>query len=87
VDAIQAAKDKLDALHKMKISISDAILVLNIDDYIGLSTASEIKYARKLHKTIYWFQRPTTQNHSAASDLKFLYGDHLVTDILPILKR
>lgn len=38
-------KQKLDALHKAKIRFSDAILVVNVDGYIGKSTASEIDFA------------------------------------------
>ena len=35
----------VDAVHKIKIDISDEILVINKDDYIGESTKSEIIYA------------------------------------------
>lgn len=41
-------KENLDQLHKWKISMSDAIFVINQDGYIGLSTQSEIDFARKL---------------------------------------
>lgn len=43
----------LDKLHKEKIKISDAILVLNRFAYIGKSTLSEIKYAQKLGKKLF----------------------------------
>lgn len=39
-------------MHKEKIKISDAILVVNVDDYIGKSTKSEIKFAQSLGKKI-----------------------------------
>lgn len=45
-------KAKLDELHLRKIDICDEILVLNVDGYIGSSTAAEITYAMKHGKTI-----------------------------------
>lgn len=42
----QAQKADLDALHKAKIAISDEILVLDVDGYIGDSTRSEIAFAQ-----------------------------------------
>lgn len=38
-------KAALDALHKDKIAMSDEILVLDVDGYIGESTRSEIAFA------------------------------------------
>lgn len=38
--------------HFKKIDISDGIYVLDIDDYIGKSTKSEIEYAKKNNKEI-----------------------------------
>lgn len=45
-------KAKLDAAHKRKIDVSDAILV--IGDYIGVSTASEIQHALNSNKKIFY---------------------------------
>jgi hypothetical protein len=42
----------LDKLHKQKIDMSDAIFVVNVDNYIGSSTKTEIEYAKKLNKEI-----------------------------------
>lgn len=39
-------------LHKERIRLSDAILVVNIDHYIGSSTKSEIAFAKELNKEI-----------------------------------
>jgi len=36
----------LDEMHKEKIKLSDAILVVNVNNYIGKSTKSEIEYAK-----------------------------------------
>src|SRR3990167_5822185 len=48
-----APKVKLDGLHKEKIAMSQAIIVINESDYIGESTKSELEYARKLGKAVY----------------------------------
>lgn len=45
----------IDKMHKEKIKISDAILVVNVNDYIGNSTKSEIEYAKLLHKEILYY--------------------------------
>jgi hypothetical protein len=49
---LQQLKSKLDCLHKRKIDLADEILVLDIDEYIGDSTASEIAYAARYGKPI-----------------------------------
>ncbi len=45
----------LDKMHKEKIKISNAILVVNINNYIGSSTKSEIEYAKNLNKEIIYY--------------------------------
>ncbi len=47
--------DMLGKMHKEKIRISDAILVVNVDSYIGDSTKSEIEYAKSLKKEIIYY--------------------------------
>jgi hypothetical protein len=48
-------KAMLDELHKRKIDLADEILVLNVGGYVGLSTATEIDYAKEHGKKIrYW---------------------------------
>lgn len=42
----------IDLMHKEKIRISDAILVVNVGKYIGKSTQNEIEFAKKLGKEI-----------------------------------
>ncbi len=42
-------------MHKEKIKLSDAILVVNVNDYIGESTKREIEYARSLNKEILYY--------------------------------
>lgn len=45
----------LDKMHKERIKLSDAILVVNVDGYIGKSTSKEIEYARVLDKEIIYY--------------------------------
>ena len=47
-------KARLDVLHKRKILMSDAIVVVNVGGYIGDSTASEIAYAESLNVPVYY---------------------------------
>ena len=42
-------------MHKEKIKISDSILVMNVDNYIGTSTKSEIEFAKALGKEILYY--------------------------------
>ena len=44
-----------DKMHKEKIKLSNAILVVNVDGYIGESTKSEIEYAKALDKEIIYY--------------------------------
>lgn len=45
----------IDKMHKEKIKLSDAILVVNVNGYIGKSTTSEIEYAKSLNKEILYY--------------------------------
>ena len=45
----------LDKMHKGRIKLSDAILVVNVDSYIGSSTKSEIEFAKSLDKEILYY--------------------------------
>ena len=40
-------KDRLDQMHRRKIDLADAIVVIDVDGYIGESTQREMKYARQ----------------------------------------
>ena len=51
-------KDLLVDIHRDMITMSDAILVVNKDGYIGESTADEIKFAQALYKEIRYFEMP-----------------------------
>lgn len=45
----------LGKMHKEKIKLSDTILVVNVNGYIGNSTRSEIEYAKSLNKEIIYY--------------------------------
>ncbi len=45
----------LGKMHKEKIRLSDAILVVNVNGYIGSSTKSEIEFAKSLNKEIIYY--------------------------------
>ncbi len=45
----------LDKMHKERIKLSDAILVVNVNGYIGSSTKSEIEFAKALNKEIIYY--------------------------------
>lgn len=45
----------LGKIHKEKIKLSDAILVVNVNSYIGNSTKSEIEFAESLNKEIIYY--------------------------------
>lgn len=45
----------LNEMHKEKIKLSDAILVVNVNGYIGSSTRSEIEFAKGLNKEIIYY--------------------------------
>lgn len=47
-------KTLLDLAHLQKILLSDAILVLDKDNYVGESTKREIEWATRLGKAIYY---------------------------------
>ena len=46
---------KLKEAHFKRIELSDAILVVDINNYIGNSTSLEIDYAKKLGKEIIYY--------------------------------
>lgn len=45
----------LGKMHKEKIKLSNAILVVNVNGYIGEATKSEIEYAKSLNKEIIYY--------------------------------
>lgn len=49
-------KKMLDDMHKRKIDLADEIFVINVGDYIGSSTKSEIEYAKSTNKNIKYLE-------------------------------
>lgn len=47
--------EKLKEAHFKRIELSDTILVINVNNYIGKSTNLEIEYAKKLGKEIIYY--------------------------------
>ncbi len=45
----------LGEMHKEKIRLSDAIFVVNVDNYIGTSTKNEIEFAKSLNKEVIYY--------------------------------
>ena len=50
-------KRMLDDIHKAKIDLSDEIFVINVNGYIGSSTADEIEYAKQNNKKIVFLEK------------------------------
>ena len=48
--------------HFKRIELSDAILVVNVNNYIGKSTSLEIEYAKKLEKEIMYYTELMKEN-------------------------
>ena len=55
-------KIMLDNEHKEKINVSDAIFVINKDGYIGESTYSEIDWAQRMKKQVYFLEDPKIED-------------------------
>lgn len=51
-DEASEVKRMLDALHFRKIDLADEVLVLDVENYIGLSTAREAEYAIRCGKRV-----------------------------------
>ena len=45
----------LDKMHRERIKLSDSILVVNVEGYIGSSTKNEIEFAKSLNKEIIYY--------------------------------
>lgn len=54
-DFTKEEAEMLDKMHKERIKLADAILVVNVDNYIGTSTQSEIDLAKCLNKEILYY--------------------------------
>ena len=59
-------KARLDALHKAKIDLADYVLVLNVGQYIGPSTRTEIDYATQTGKPVRYLEPPNPDHDDSA---------------------
>jgi len=57
INPTEEQKEQLDSIHKSKIDISDEIFVLDVNEYIGESTRSEIEYAEKNNKQVRYLSK------------------------------
>lgn len=48
---------RLTLMHYQRIDMSDAIMVISVDGYIGASTKKEIEYARSTGKGVLYFNK------------------------------
>ena len=62
------SKIKLDNLHKQKIDMSDGIFVVNVNGYIGESTFSEIDWAQRHNKTIWFLEEPPQKKEETVDE-------------------
>ena len=53
---------KLKEANFKRIELSDAILVVNVNNYIGDSTSLEIEYAKKLEKEVIYYTELLRKN-------------------------
>jgi hypothetical protein len=63
-------KENLDELHKRKIDLANQVYIINPDGYIGDSTRSEIKYAKKHSKVIHYLCPPDDQGGKDGEEKK-----------------
>ena len=75
-DAFAQLKAQLDELHKRKIDLADEIFVLNVNDYIGESTRSEIAYASAHGKRVRYLESPAETQSASTAGKGALFNDN-----------
>ncbi len=53
----EGVKEIVDEVHLRKIDLANEVFVINVDGYIGESTAREIEYAKKHQKRVRYFTK------------------------------
>jgi hypothetical protein len=66
-------KVKLDYLHKRKIDLADAVVILNVGGYVGDSTRSEIEHARGLNKPAVWLEQAVGVEQNVVAEVDDLF--------------
>ena len=75
-------KEMLDDMHKRKIDMADAVFVINVGGYIGSSTASEIAYAVKTGKEVYYLETPADRICPVCG--KYYFRERNAYEICPV---
>lgn len=75
-------KAMLDDMHKRKIDMAEAIFVINQGGYIGESTASEIAYAARSGKKIYYLEHPAEKACPVCG--KYYFREQNAYEICPV---
>ena len=75
-------KAMLDDMHKRKIDMAEAIFVINQGGYIGDSTASEIAYAVRNGKKVYFLEHPEEKACPVCG--KYYYRERNAYEICPV---
>lgn len=66
-------KIALDELHKRKIDMADEVFVLDVENYVGESTRSEINYAQVLGKVIRYLSQEAQERTFPAQKQSLLF--------------
>ncbi len=72
----EAEKITLDLVHLDKILNSDAVVVIDVDGYVGFSTGREVQWARMQGKRVYWV------TDKIFNEKEKLWGDGLAEDLV-----
>ncbi len=76
-DITPEQKVMLDDLHKRKIDLADAVVILNKNWYTGHSTNSEIDYAHKTGKPVFWLEPAAGEERTGLEYLLTTVGNDL----------
>jgi hypothetical protein len=63
-------KEDLDRLHFDKIELADEVLVLNVDGYIGKSTANEVRFAVRTNKPVRFLEETDAEREWLAKEAR-----------------
>lgn len=75
-------KEMLDLCHLLKIEASDAVLMLNVNDYLGESSLRELRWARIKQKCIFWLVKSEDRRKIGEYMIHEIIGERAVNKIL-----
>lgn len=89
VELTTEEKVRLDNLHKEKINMSDAIFVINKGGYIGESTFSEIDWAQRMKKQIFFLETPeeAQAEEEPTGPMEKVQAEEVLTDPMEEVKE